>query len=313
MVFDGVDLGWHYTSSLNMNVTHDLTVVQKTSKGVSKKSSPTSLSVGSIGKIELGDDAAENDETYFALSASPDETLTGAVSRVAVDVGSCQPADHLNLWDYNDNLVSRVSKPDDCFRVTVDHGLERNYLDAYTVELEPIGGDVNGSWGEIAWDAWEELTCEAETFTATDELEVGICELFEAEVDRLPTPKAVPVVQNHENATGADNVTAPTLAGFNLTYADAADNRHNFTAMWYDRKRKNDARNRAQMPPPNLFDDIDQDEMGVNGRGWCGRSHYLLPPPTTTAKRRTWFRVSTTLPTARLAPQQKTTTGTRLG
>ena len=62
-----------------------------------------------------------------------------------MDVGSCQPADHETLWDYNDNLVSRISKPDDCFRLTVDHGLDRNYLDAYTVTMDPVGADV--SWG----------------------------------------------------------------------------------------------------------------------------------------------------------------------
>ena len=178
--------------------------------------------MGSIGKIELGTDAATNEETYFALSASPDETLTGATTNAAVDVGSCQPANHANLWDYNDNLVSRVSKPDDCFRITVDHGLERNYLDAYTVELDPIGGDVIGSWGNIPWPQWKELTCEPKMFTASEELEVGICELFEAEVDRLPTPHAIPVVQNHE-ATGAANVSAPTLAGFNLLYVEDPD------------------------------------------------------------------------------------------
>ena len=126
--------------------------------------------MGSIGKIELGTEAETNEETYFALSASPDETVSPGIpdtsARTAPNVGSCQPANHDHLWDYNDNLVSRVSKPDDCFRLTVDHGLGRNYLDAYSVEFEPIGGDVNGSWGKIDWEAWEELTCEPQTFTA---------------------------------------------------------------------------------------------------------------------------------------------------
>ena len=33
-VFDGLDLGWTYTSTLAVDVTHDLSVVSKTSKGV---------------------------------------------------------------------------------------------------------------------------------------------------------------------------------------------------------------------------------------------------------------------------------------
>ena len=36
----------------------------------------------------------------------------------------------------------------------MDHGLERNYLDAYTVTMAPNGADV--SWGEIAWEDWED-------------------------------------------------------------------------------------------------------------------------------------------------------------
>ena len=40
----------------------------------------------------------------------------------------------------------------------MDHRLERNYLDAYSVEMEPKGADV--SWGMIPW--WkdrDDLTC----------------------------------------------------------------------------------------------------------------------------------------------------------
>ena len=104
------------------------------------------------------------------------------------------------LWDYNDNLVSRVSKPDDCFRLTVDHGLDRNYLDAYTVTMEPNGADV--SWGPIPW--WmdrDDLTCGSMTWEAAEQ--VDVCGMFEEEVDNLPTPEAIPMtIERHGHHEG---------------------------------------------------------------------------------------------------------------
>ena len=109
--------------------------------------------MSSVGKITLGRaTAGENDQIYYALSAEGDETTGATVDTDDTETfnpGSCQPRQHQTLWSYNDNLVSRISKPDDCFRLTVDHGLERNYLDAYTVTMDPQGADV--SWGMIPW------------------------------------------------------------------------------------------------------------------------------------------------------------------
>ncbi|MYB32299.1 MAG: hypothetical protein F4Y20_07220, partial [Acidobacteria bacterium] len=252
-VFDGLDLGWHYTSSLDVTVTHDLAVTSAEVKGVKKKSSETSLAMSSIGKITLGRSADENEQTYYALSASPDETITGASDGVNVDVGSCQPADHEMLWDYNDNLVSRVHKPDDCFRLTVDHGLERNYLDAYTVTMDPVGADV--SWGPIPW--WiemDDLTCPSMSWEAMEQ--VDVCGMFEEEVDRLPTPEVVPMTITTTQRDAQSNLTGITLAGFNLHFEDAGDNRHQFTAMWYARKK---ADGKAEMPPPNLYAMVEDD------------------------------------------------------
>ena len=151
--------------------------------------------------------------------------------------------DDPDLWDYNDNLASRVDKPDICFRMTVDHGLKRNYLDAYTVTLAPQGADV--AWGGIAWKAWKDLTCGSMDFVAMEQ--VDVCAMFADEVDALPTPKAIAVAQAAAGADSdaSDNVTEPTLAGFNLSFKDAAANRHQFTDMWYVREK--------EMPPPNLY------------------------------------------------------------
>ena len=240
-VFDGLDLGWHYTSSLDVTVTHDLAVTSGESSA-DEASAEMSLGMSSIGKITLGRDAEANNQTYYALSASPDETITGASDGVNVDVGSCQPAQHAELWNYNDNLVSRVAKPDDCFRLTVDHGLERNYLDPYTVTMAPKGADV--SWGPIPW--WmerDDLTCPSMTWEAAEQ--VDVCAMFEEEVDRLPTPSAEPVVIHSSLAAGG-NVVAPntvpggfatdlTLAGFDLKYEfdDEASVSDRFASMWY--------------------------------------------------------------------------------
>ena len=128
----------------------------------------------------------------------------------------------------------------------MDKGLGRNYLDAYTVTLDPQGADV--AWGEVAWEAWADLTCESTDYVAMEQ--VDVCAMFEAEVDRLPTPDAVPVLTSTGDSTEQSNIvdTQLTLAGFNLAYEDADDSRHRFTAMWYVRGKED--------KPPNLYADL---------------------------------------------------------
>ena len=53
-VFDGLDLGWIYTSTDKFNAKHDLAVVNKTTTGIAKKSSGTELPSESVGRISLG-------------------------------------------------------------------------------------------------------------------------------------------------------------------------------------------------------------------------------------------------------------------
>ena len=149
--------------------------------------------------------------------------------------------------------MSRISKPDDCFRLTVDNGLARNYLDPYTLTMAPQGADV--SWGMFPWWAKrDDLKCPSMSWQATVDGDnpadgaVDVCAMFEAEVDRLPTPKAVPVVTRAADVTAASNLSGPSLWGFNLDYDGAGDDRHRFTAMWYVRGK--------EKPPPNLYADI---------------------------------------------------------
>ena len=264
-VYDGLDLGWHYTSSLDVDITHDLAVTSAETKGVKKKSSATPLAVPSAGAITLGrvenrELTAENQKRYYALSAEGEDDGDGTRT-AGLDKGSCQPVSDEDLWAYNDNVASRVSRPDNCFRVTVDSSLNRNYLDAYTVTMAPKGADV--TWGKIDW--WEDaddMTCETRTVKAAEQ--VDVCAMFEEEVDRLPDPTAIPVVMdvssgatglpsNIRQGTGETGDSDGLLVGFNLEYEDAAKSRHRFTAMWYNRKTE---AGKDEKPPPNLYENV---------------------------------------------------------
>jgi len=295
-VFDGLDLGWIFTSNEHIKAKHDLSVVSDTSGRIKKESSATELPAMSVGEIKLG--LAPNSataQTYYAMSAEPDESGRAALALAAgtsFDVGSCQPvgagvetrqfkqdgsdvggaAAADDIWGYNDNVSSRVSQPEECFRLTVDEGLARNYLDPYEVTLTLNSADL--SWGPIAWEAFEDISCDGKMFTP----DVDVCELLAEEVDLLPTPDAVPVVQlqavagtNTSNATA--NVTNPTLAGFNLEYENAADDRHRFTAMWY----LNDRTPRPDDDDRNLYPTVDlADAVGPTGSAFGAEAQQNL-------------------------------------
>ncbi len=145
-------------------------------------------------------------------------------------------------WDYNDNLASRISKPDDCFRLTVDKGLGRNYLDAYTVTLDPQGADVG--WGEIAWEAWEDLTCESMDFVAMEQ--VDVCAMFADEVDACR--RLTPSRSCRQAATLASEILGRRHWLASTWTTRALPTRHRFTAMWYERGK--------ECKPPNLYADL---------------------------------------------------------
>ncbi|MXX23417.1 MAG: fibronectin type III domain-containing protein [Rhodospirillales bacterium] len=278
-VFDGVDLGWTYTSDQKFNAKHDLAVVDSTRKGIDKSSSGKPLPSGSIGAITLGrtdgaTTAPVNQQTYYGISAEIEDPESASGTGITAtldptDLGSCQPVSRFTtdvtdpasptvtrqttLHAYNDNTRSRVSRPDNCFRATVDAGLDRNYLDPYEVELTLAAAQL--SWGKIAWDAFEDITCEPRTFEAT--AQVDVCSLLAEDVEMLPDPSAVPVVQLAPAAgnMATDNVAGPTLAGFNLMYKDASMNRHRFISMWY----LDDTTKKADDDTIDLYAAIDND------------------------------------------------------
>ena len=117
----------------------------------------------------------------------------------------------------------------------MDHGLARNYLDPYTVTLAPNGADV--AWGEIAWEAWEDLTC-----APMDLLRHGPGRCLRDVRRRGRSPADANGRAGGSVArtralgtwrTASTMSSCPTLAGFQLKFKDAAESRHRFTAMWY--------------------------------------------------------------------------------
>ena len=111
-MFDGLDLGWHYTSSLDVTITHDLSVTSDEVKGVKKKCDrTTSLAMSSVGKIQIGRTDTDTDDArtaanqiYYALSADRVTRRSRCDGRQrptlwTFNPGSCQPAaSDQTLW-----------------------------------------------------------------------------------------------------------------------------------------------------------------------------------------------------------------------
>ncbi len=225
-IFDGLDLGWRYSSSLDFKVTHDLGSVNSGPRPstTKAKSRSTPLSIASIGVVDLRSDPTDIDDTstgdliqsgfprYAALAAEADASFVDRTTFSGTDArGACETVE-----DYDRTGQSR---PKECFRLTVDGRLRQNYLDPYSFTADPQGADV--AWGAIAWEAFEELTCDSYEMSVADS--VKVCSMLEAEVENLPMPKADPVVSAEQ-----------ALIGFNLTYAGIGGPGEHFRALWYD-------------------------------------------------------------------------------
>ena len=284
-IFDGLDLGWLYTSSAATTVTHDLAVTSMESKGVAKASSRTALGVGSFGRVRAADSAGAGAD-YFAIGAHVD-TFDDDSLEDDGDLGACQPLEGRELNDtegvanlgsvsfgYNDNVASRVHRPDNCFRITADDTLKRDYLAPYSVTMD---AGIIPSWGAFVF---EDLTCDAMSYEAS--AQVDVCALFEDEVDGLnkePTTKAVV----HNPAEGTDSTSTRTLidntlAGFQLVFYDQGEdavaavtaNRRQFTAMWYVTDAKKKTMNDLHRDYPSTEPDVEGDGAVPDGTNQFG-------------------------------------------
>ena len=189
----GFDLGWVYTANTTFTVMHDFGAFESSGGNVKMG---TSMALPA-GRAPSAGTTARRDIN--------DGTHTG--SRTVIDVDGCTSV-NAGSGLYGDG-VGDLDQPGNCFRLSAASG----FLSQYSVELSPK--DAGVSWGEIAWDAFTDLTCEAKTFVADEQIDV--CELLEAEVDEISGIMTVTaVVGNGSTGQGHNDVVAGRLAGFDL-------------------------------------------------------------------------------------------------
>ena len=203
-VRDGYDLGWVYSSSQAMNVTHSFgthsqVTVKNVAKGTSKSMGPSAID--NIVMVSVEDDAD---------TSSTDE-----------EVRPCEPASGYGTGS------NQLREPRNCFRVYTGN----DYYSNYEVTLAPRGAGV--SWGEISWDAFDDLTCDSVSYMAADMMDV--CDLFEEEVDAAhgtTKVEAVPYVASNQVVLSATTTAVRLqLVGLDLQLASATPKR--YTALWY--------------------------------------------------------------------------------
>ena len=231
-VFDGLDLGWHYTSSLDVTITHDLSVTSDEVKGVKKKSSATSLGMSSVGKIRsLGSTAGENDQIYYALSAESDDDrcdrnvdttrglqpwiLPAAPASDAVELQRQPGEPHFQarrLFPPHGGPRSRAELPGSLHRDDGSPGRRRE------LGHDPVVGEAGGSHVPVH-ESW---AGDMDGAGGTSALHVRgrggpPADAGRRSRSRPRRPRSLP------RATSPRSVT---LAGFNLNFKDAGANRH---------------------------------------------------------------------------------------
>ena len=183
---DGVDVGWVYESTEGMTVEHHFNGASNgknyTQAGpdVGKTSRMSALNMVS------GANAAAKaaNAAKYAPAIIYDHDDEGLANTTDPDGSSACLSDGV----YAD-LRSSVHRPDNCFRiVTADADNnsktpDPDWLGAYTIKVAPKGANLD--WGsKVDWeeDPFKDHTCKGMTFTATEEMEVDVCELFQEEV-----------------------------------------------------------------------------------------------------------------------------------
>ena len=233
----GFDIGWTYTANTAFTVKHGFGAFSASGGEHGKSSTGAALKPGR--PPETGKKDRRN-------------ITSGDVHVVDVDV------DNDGTDGEQDGCISNLygagagdlDEPGGCFRLATKDNA--NFLSQYTVEMSPKDAAV--AWGEIDWDAFEDLDCEPVTFVAAEQ--VDVCALLEDEVDSLgaahPDVTAVAVLGvGIVSATTTGATTAPILDGFNLQI-DTDQTR--WTALrYYDSTTNNDD------DTDDLYDDNDDD------------------------------------------------------
>ncbi len=256
----GFDLGWVYTANTKFTVKHDFGVFDQSGGEVAKGS----------------DQALPAGRSPRAGTERRRDIVDG--TRVVIDEDGCGDAmRNAAGFDLYGGAVSDLNHPDNCFRLSS----EADYLSQYSVELTPK--DAGVSWGEIAWDAFKELKCEAKTFVASEQLDV--CELLEAEVDEISGEMSVVPVVGVTSGDGANGVDGSRLAGFDLVLPI---NQNRWTALnYYDTttppaKDTNDLYDKTPIREGGDTDDINQ----------RGRVNGYTNPTTGNDEHRVWVKIN---------------------
>ena len=184
---DGVDVGWVYSSSEGMKVTHHF----------------DGATDGRNYKVSSPDAGDSSTDSTLTMTDAEEEDESDGMTDVTTAVDAFEPALLVDYTDAADDgsesncasgdtyaeLRSSLHRPDGCFRIVAadrDNNSKTpdpNWLAAYTLELAPKDADVD--WGsKVNWeeDPFEDFTCESRMFSAMESMEADVCELFEEEV-----------------------------------------------------------------------------------------------------------------------------------
>ncbi|MDE0370394.1 MAG: fibronectin type III domain-containing protein [bacterium] len=257
----GFDLGWVYTANTTFSVKHDFGAFDS--------------SGGDVGKGT--DSALPAGRSPSAGTTARRDILDGG--RTVIDVDGCT-SENAGFDLYGDS-VGDMDQPGNCFRLSADS----RFLSQYSVVLSPK--DAGVSWGEIAWDAFKDLKCEAKTFVADEQIDV--CELLTAEVDEISGRMSVVPVVGGVTGDGANGVVAGRLAGFDLVLPISQTR---WTALNYY-----DTTTSSRTDTDDLYDRTDIGTTGENAAGRAddinraGRVNGYTDPATGEDSHRVWIEI----------------------
>ncbi|MYE44334.1 MAG: hypothetical protein F4X79_09975 [Acidobacteria bacterium] len=279
---DGIDAGWVTDSTAAMTVKHHFSGVAKgTNYNVAgpdaAKGSDKSLK---LDKVVSSKTATWNDNQGYGAGIQirmDDNVAADGTNPIGNDAN---PSACYAAADYGET-IGQNHRPANCFRVVADGA---NYLAGYSIEVAAKDSEVK--WGSVEWDEiddpFEDLTCDAMTFMATDSMAMSVCDMFEDEVDQ-----ALAGGWGNEDIDGSGSVSSSERGQAQVVIATATSNAANegnvemwrasvrgassdrFKTLWFDDDLNGKIRDRATditpgMGGPNdLYDLAEVDTVGA--------------------------------------------------
>ena len=178
---DGIDAGWVTHSSAAMTVKHNFSGVED---GTNYDVSGPDAAKGSDKALKLDKVTATpstwNDNHGYGAGIQIRTNDNVAADGTDPRTDSDNPSACYAAEEYGETIGAN-HRPANCFRIVADGA---NYLGGYSIDVAAKDSAV--AWGMVEWedDPFEDLTCDATSFTATDAMDMGVCDLFEDEVDQ---------------------------------------------------------------------------------------------------------------------------------